>query len=193
MTYVKKKLPEITETLPSFRSHPGPMETGRVIRSGAVCDVCQRTRGTIYYGPIKSDLNEISICPWCIADGSAKQEFEIEFFSSWDIPVNDLKIVEEVCARTPDYISLQGEHWFTHCNDAIVYMGQMPVDGLLRVEPKAVKAFEKEPTFGGGSFRSDNLASRIYELNQLTTNNGPQAYLFQCLHCGIYTTFLDMD
>ena len=42
--------------------------------------MCGESRGFIYSGPVygQEELDS-SICPWCIADGSAAEKFDAEF------------------------------------------------------------------------------------------------------------------
>lgn len=72
---------ESESSLPKFRYHPDPIASGSVVASEKKCECCQKTRGFIYNGPTytEKNLDEESLCPWCIADGSASQKFEATF------------------------------------------------------------------------------------------------------------------
>ncbi|QOG23992.1 hypothetical protein FOM02_41000 [Bradyrhizobium sp. SEMIA] len=58
--------------LPSFKYHPDPVATGSVQKSDVQCICCGQARGYVYIGPVYAaeELCE-SLCPWCVADGSA--------------------------------------------------------------------------------------------------------------------------
>ena len=43
------------ETLPAFRYHPDPVDTGSVTVSDAKCVVCNERRGFIYAGPVYAE------------------------------------------------------------------------------------------------------------------------------------------
>ncbi len=69
------------DELPNFRYHPDPIRSGAIAASQAVCKSCGQARGYIYSGPVYSEMDGLddSICPWCIADGSAAAKFEAVF------------------------------------------------------------------------------------------------------------------
>jgi uncharacterized protein CbrC (UPF0167 family) len=87
--------------LPTFRYHPDPIGTESVELSDAECVRCEQARGAIYVGPVyaEDELDE-SICPWCIADGSAHEEFDAEFTDAagvgtgagWDAVVEEVAL-----------------------------------------------------------------------------------------------------
>ena len=62
----------MSEQLPRFRYHPNPLATGAVKASDAICVCCGLSHGHIYGGPVYAvTVLDDSLCPWCIADGSA--------------------------------------------------------------------------------------------------------------------------
>src|SRR5262245_65284907 len=83
------------EGLPVFRYHPDPLKTGSIVASDATCRACNRSRGYVYAGPVYSKERglENSLCPWCIADGTAHDRFTAEFtdragvgdYGTWDV------------------------------------------------------------------------------------------------------------
>ena len=81
--------------LPTFRYHPDPIATGSVKVSDAVCRCCEQTRGYIYAASVYArDSRRDSICPWCIADGSAARKLEAMF--SDDDPLAQAGVPDEV-------------------------------------------------------------------------------------------------
>jgi len=113
--------------LPVFRYHPDPIGTGSIAPSDKECRCCGRSRGYIYtLAPYaEEDIEEESICPWCIADGSAHRKFGAEFIDSEGIPEEVPEhVVEELVERTPGYAAWQAEEWRACCNDAAAFLGE---------------------------------------------------------------------
>ena len=128
------------EPLPTFRYHPDPIASGSIEESEVECLCCGRARGYIYTGPTyaEEDLDE-SLCPWCIADGSAAEKFEAQFVDeeNFDDDIPD-KVVEEVTERTPSYSGWQQEVWPTCCDDATAFI--TPVGfAEIRRDHKSIK------------------------------------------------------
>lgn len=108
-------------SLPMFRYHPDPVGNGVISKSSATCRCCQKARGWIYNGPVFAvgEL-EASLCPWCIADGSAAQKLDASFAD--DQPLFDdgvaSSVIEDVTRRTPGFNSWQQDRWLSHCGEA---------------------------------------------------------------------------
>ena len=113
-------------TLPMFKYHPDPVATGAVIESGDACACCGKARGFIYEGAVygEKDIGG-SLCPWCIADGSAAAKFGATFSDDNGLLDAELKneIVEEITKRTPGFIAWQQDNWLVCCDDACAYHG----------------------------------------------------------------------
>ena len=111
--------------LPNFRYHRNPLATGAIEQSDSVCECCEEARGYIYKASIYSEKAIDVLCPWCIADGSAAEKFTASFVDDYPLIEAGLnqKIIEEVCRRTPGYISWQQEVWLQHCIDACEFCG----------------------------------------------------------------------
>jgi uncharacterized protein CbrC (UPF0167 family) len=96
--------------LPTFIYHLDPISTGSFISSNAKCKVCGQIREFIYIGPvyaIEREKLDKSICPWCIADGSAHKKFNAMFTNAegiggcgvWDnVPT---EVIEHIAFQTP--------------------------------------------------------------------------------------------
>lgn len=176
--------------LPTFRYHPAPLETEAIEESDATCIVCERERGYIYTSsPYAVEEYDECICPWCIHDGSAAAKLNAEFFDgagvgdngSWS-PVS-ADVIETITKRTPSFIGWQQERWWTHCNDAAVFLGRV---GRAEIEghgPAALASFRRAAGLEGDD------QEQILDL--LDADDSPTGYLFQCLHCGEFGGYWD--
>ena len=175
--------------LPSFRYHPDPVATGSVLVGDETCGACQRPRGFVYQGPVYSESSDPpTICPWCIADGSAARQFDAEFTDVGDVPDEvPAAVVELLARRTPGFSGWQQERWLYHCDDAAAYLG--PV-GWTEIEGHAevVQALGEELAVDDWS--EDDLAAHLHSLS---ATGSPSAHLFRCLDCGTYLAYLDLD
>lgn len=165
--------------LPIFRYHPDPLASGVIEPSTTICSCCGEQRGFIYVGPVygEHDLHD-SLCPWCIADGSAAQKFDAGFADGHPLVKAKIapQIIEEVSQRTPSFNSWQQEQWYAHCNDACAYRGDASIEDVANASESTKQAWREE---FGLSEEDWELATRNYH------PRGPQSfYKFVCLHCG---------
>jgi uncharacterized protein len=168
--------------LPRFKYHPAPLNTGSIVASERVCQVCEKARGFAYQGvPYGGDDLE-TVCPWCIADGSAHEKFRLEFTDrdgigggEWEsIP---REIADEVAFRTPGFSGWQQERWFTHCGDAAEFLGPMGKDQIEQLDREAVEVVRVESGYEAKEW--------AHYYNSLNLRTGPAtAYLFRWRHCG---------
>lgn len=160
------------EVLPTFRYHPDPVATGAVGRSGKTCHFCNRRRGWT----CRIDGGSQSVCPWCLADGTATAQFGAHYVGELadDVP---REVCEEVSLRTPSYVTWQGEKWQTCCGDACAYLGPVGWDRLKDL-PDAIAAIVAD-------------GWDEYVLPMLTADGEFSGYLFQCLHCGTHHAHAD--
>ena len=182
----------MTNQLPIFRYHPDPVATGSVVASAASCRSCGQSRGFIYAGPVyaEDDLED-SICPWCIADGSAAKRFHADFtdpdgiggYGSWDgVPAD---VVAEVARRTPGFSGWQQARWWTHCGDAGEFLGPAGRAELERLWPAAIESVRAESGY-------DHEEWQAY-FEDLERESSPTAYVFRCRHCGELGGYSDCD
>ena len=169
--------------LPAFRYHPDPLATGSIIPSPAACRRCGQARGYIYTGPVYAiEELEDAFCPWCIADGSAAEQFDAEFvdpeaiggYGTWDQVSGE--VTEEVSRRTPGFNGWQQERWWTHCGDAAEFLGVAGHSELESRWPAAIPAIRVESELEGPDW-DDYFKS-------LDRDRGPTAYIFRCRGCG---------
>jgi len=179
----------MTERLPEFPYHPEPLTTGSVERSDGICLSCGKARGLIYTGPVFAvDELEESLCPWCIADGSAAARFEAMFTDDTPVPQDvPHEVVKLVTTRTPGFGGWQQEHWLYHCGDGAAFLGAAGWREL-QSHPTALEALRRENASCGWS------SQQIEEyLRALDKEGAPTAYLFECRHCGTHLAYSDQD
>ncbi|MGA2848615.1 MAG: CbrC family protein [Terracidiphilus sp.] len=177
--------------LPKFKYHSDPVANGSIIRSDATCAACGKARGWIYAGPTycEAELDK-SLCPWCIADGTAHTKFGVEFvdplavgsYGEWIAPPQ--QVIEEICHRTPCFNGWQQERWFTHCNDGARFLGVAGKRELETLDPAASAAIRLESGY--------NQEEWDYYLSQMDIDTGPTAYIFRCEHCGAWGGYSDV-
>jgi uncharacterized protein CbrC (UPF0167 family) len=178
--------------LPTFRYHPDPIGTGSIVESPEECCACGEPRGFVYAGPVyaEEDLDD-ALCPWCIADGTAHEQFAAEFVDAaaiggdgeWDaVPP---ETVEEVAYRTPGFSAWQQEKWFTHCGDAAAFLGPAGWAELKRFGQQAIDAIAEESGLEG-----DELEDYLHSLDR---DGGPTAYMFRCRNCNRFGGYSDRD
>ncbi|MEL6149822.1 MAG: CbrC family protein [Chloroflexota bacterium] len=181
------------EQLPTFRYHPDPIKTGSIVPSENACRVCGRKRGYIYafsvYGPIETEDLAQHLCPWCIADGSAHEKFDISFVdylcnSHIAVPQIPSHVFDEIRFRTPGFAGWQSECWWTHHDDGAAFLGVMGFKELSAIGDDAVDAIRRSIDFLSGDDREEFIRG-------LHVDGGSSAYLFQCLHCQMYGGYVD--
>ena len=99
----------MSNELPAFAYHLDSIATGSVKPSDTECAVCGHRRGWIYVGPTYGEFDlDDRICPWCIADGSAHEEWGAEFTDAegigghGDWPDVQRSVVEELPTERRD-------------------------------------------------------------------------------------------
>lgn len=127
-------LGQVSEALPTFRYHPSLIRTGSVAQRPIRCVVCNEDRRHACVGPAYSveEIEEGSVCPWCIADGSAAMKLSAEFADGHSLRDLSKDIVETVTTQTPGYSSWQQDVWQIHCNDACPFWIELARPSLTR-------------------------------------------------------------
>lgn len=102
--------------------------------SDLVCQCCNQARGFINTGsPTYSPVGVDLLCPWCIADGSAAEKFQAQFFDA-EFCDDDGQTVNlpgdwqrAVFGQTPGFATYNPIGWWVHCGE--------PAEYLRREEP----------------------------------------------------------
>ena len=178
--------------LPIFKYHPDPIATESIKPSNTRCVCCGEQRGYIYVGPVFS-VEELCdcLCPWCIADSSAHENFDAEFSDAAGVAgysaaiVLPNTVIEEVAFRTPGFLGWQQEHWLACCGDAAAFLGRAGRAELESQWPDAVPSVQEECGIVGPDWQDYFRA--------LDKDGSPTAYIFRCLHCGRYLGYSDCD
>ena len=176
-------------SLPTFRYHPDPIRSGSIVESEKKCRCCRQARGYVYTASVYSlkDLDN-TLCPWCIADGSAHSKFHATFVDAEafadGIPES---VIDEISQRTPGYASWQTERWPACCDDATAFLAPVGIleirERYRELEGEILSQIIYEMQISGGA------ATRL--LTSLDRDKGPTAYLFRCLHCERYRVHID--
>lgn len=179
----------MSERLPTFRYHPDPVATGSVVESSQDCDICNQPRGYMYVGPLYStgDARNLSLCPWCIADGSAAKKLDAEFTDvGWGVPADvPASVLEDVSQKTPGFTSWQQDHWLYHCGDACAFLGRVGGDDLGRYPDALAMMVHENHAFGWTEEHSSE------HVDSLAADGEATAYLFRCVACQAYLAFSD--
>jgi uncharacterized protein CbrC (UPF0167 family) len=177
----------VTDELPTFRYHPDPVGTGSVVPSAEECEVCGTARGWVYDGPTYGAGDGARVCPWCIADGSAAAQLDVEFT---DIGVGvpdgvDNQSLVELATCTPGFLGLQQEHWLYHCGSPAAFLGPAG-SAEVAAQPDAVAMLQHEQReLGWSEAETDEY------VGHLSIEGDATAYLFQCLRCGTQLAYSD--
>ena len=173
--------------LPEFRYHPDPVATGMIVTTDKPCQACGQCRGFAYARPMYSRLEVETVCPWCIADGSAARMFDGSFVDDHSLSQAGLRseIIEEVCLRTPGYISWQGDEWQACCGDACEFHGDETREYLQSLTQDEIAAIAERI-----SFPFDVLMDIIPTYQ---AGGSPAFYRFRCRHCSAIRHHADMD
>ena len=125
------------DALPRFPYLRDPIASGAVIISEAVCDCCGKARGAICSHSGYAIKIPDSLCPWCVADGSAEQKYDLEFFDGYfcDAQMNSVSMPAEthrkVFARTPGFATLNPIGWWVHCGEPAEYITRLGLHDLI--------------------------------------------------------------
>lgn len=179
----------IEPRLPTFGYHPDPVATGAFERIDRRCRVCGDRRGWAYvlgaYGP--EDLRD-SVCPWCIADGSAAERCGVRFTVVDDAPAGlSPEVVTELETRTPGFSGWQQERWLFHCNDGAAFLGAVGWESLEE-HPDALAAVRSQ--VAGWGLEPVDVDALV---GSLDVDGSATAYLFRCRHCATHLAYADLD
>ena len=160
-------------SLPTFTYHPDPVGTGSIKPSDATCVCCNQERGFIY----ACSAGVEDVCPWCIADGSAAQEYDVTFSCADPLTLAGVPfaVVDEVTRRTPGYTSWQQDEWLCCCGDACEFHGD-PTRAHLAALPEPL-----EEVISMTNWTPDEWAGFVR--NYLPGKMSVGIYHFICRHC----------
>lgn len=172
-------------TQPTFKYHPNAYKNGTFKQNKdgktVTCQCCGRETAYFYDSMhCTADIN--CLCPNCIASGDAARRFGGQFVQGAEtIQDNEKEKWKELNQRTPGYESWQGEHWLACCDDYCAFLGDTSAKELrhMGVLDEVMADLKVHDTF----FDEDPDCLGL----------GISAYLFQCLHCGKYRIWTDMD
>jgi uncharacterized protein len=176
--------------LPSFPLFPNPLREDILALTSDSCDICRQSRGIRYTGPrYSTETDDLNICPWCIADGSAAAR-DITFNDATIYPYLDStpQMSPEdramVTGRTPGFTTWQGNHWLMHCGRACIYLGEARSGDLQDRWAAATPSL----------FEDENRSQE--EIDDIVASIGHGhccAYIFQCQVCRVLRGYWDCD
>jgi uncharacterized protein CbrC (UPF0167 family) len=172
-------------SLPAFRYHPDPIATGAIEASDRPCQICGRARGFRYTVTIYCAAKAETVCPWCIADGSAARTLDGQFSDGDPLIEAGVApaVVDEVTHRTPGYTSWQQEIWLAHCGDACAYLGDASKEDLLALSGDDLASLLDRELLRDNDWR--------HLLSTYVPGGDPAVHHFHCLHCRVSLFTLD--
>ena len=178
--------------LPAFTFHPDPVGTGVVEKSEAECVCCGKATGYIYTGAVfgESDLHD-SLCPWCIADGSAHNDRGAEFcdgsdfYSAPDSPLIPEEEIRELTERTPIYSGWQQPEWKHHCGHGCLFLGAADSHYLRKHRSELEAQVRSAANFG-----DEKSFQQFY--NSVDGESGVMIWVFRCRVCSALIPHIDL-
>lgn len=166
-----------------FKYHPNLYKDGDVVEGEGVCQCCGKTVDT-YVTNLYCEEKVDCICLDCVQSGKAVEKFGGEFVQNVETLLDDPEKTDELLHRTPGYRSWQGEYWLTCCDDYCAYLGRVGYDELDAMgiaKPVCAEYMQRKDCLEG-------------DIPSLLSKEGPvTGYLFQCLHCGKYHLWVDVQ
>ena len=140
----------------------------------------------MYVGPIYCIEDVEEVCPWCIADGRATEQWDASFNDVYNIPVSvPQHIVALIGTRTPGYETWQCNRWLFSDTDALVFVGEIIGKNLIRQgeDDKIAACREALQEWG---------ISSDFDLSQVVIGGQPAIYLFQDTETSKFSAYADM-
>ncbi|WP_199438483.1 CbrC family protein [Vibrio owensii] len=162
---------------PVFKYHPDPIKTGSVVPTDESCDCCGLSMGYKGITELRAGEAVKSVCPWCIADGSAVTRFGGYFagISPKSIDVVAADVVDEVCLRTPGFLSWRDDVWVACCGDVCEFHGDAERASLQELSGDALGRFLKVQCMGSEQWQGF--------LSVYQKGSYPAVYEFKCRVC----------
>jgi uncharacterized protein CbrC (UPF0167 family) len=173
--------------LPRFKYHLDPYRSKVLEPSSGPCPRCEEDGGVSYVGPCYALEDVEGLCPWCIADGSAARQWDLEFVDpAGPESLDDPKKTDELLHRTPGYFSAQGDPWPVHCDDYCALVGPVEWGDIRGLQDELGSDLERlQSTFG---LTRDELVA------ELARPASPLwAHLFRCLGCRQHRLMADYE
>lgn len=165
-----------------FKYHPNFYESEMLEKGEGSCNCCG-AKVEEYYSTMYCVEDVDCICIPCIASGKAAEKFDGTFSDYPEEYASDENKTDELLKRTPGYISWQGEHWQTCCDNYCAFLGDADSEVLeqLGICDELIAKYNQE-----------------YDMDLVKEDFDPECgcmsgYLFQCLHCKKYKFVADCD
>ena len=172
---------ERKEDFPKFTYFAKPLEAGSFVRKKVVCNACERSRDYQYEGDFFTTHDDVALCPWCVADGTAAKKFNGTFQDEAAIEsVGNKAATDELLHRTPSYIAWQTASWLSHCEDYMCYLGEATWE---QIEPRL-----QELQDNGFEMDSD-----VEEQREAIESGDLVLHLFECRTCQRHRVHADVS
>lgn len=174
------------DVLPAFSLHPNAALYGVIQQTTIVCDVCGIDREWAYTGPFysASKPKELSLCPWCIADGRAAQQYHGTFHDTSFDDSASTNSITAVLTRTPGFPTMNPIFWPDHHGQCCVFLG----DFIPEEQPKLLEleSIREE-------LRRIARELGLAEESLLQSSGSLYILLFQCSVCNTYRLSTDFS
>ena len=172
--------------LPKFKYFLNPLFSKVYRKVTKQCCSCNKIVNYIYVGPTyyndKVNNFDECICPWCIYDGTAHINLNVSFvdkdaignYGEWS-PVNT-SIIEEISNKTPCFLGIQQEKWWTHCNEGGQFLGTFSY-------------FQMHDKFN--EVELNQIMTNIKLLKDMKENDDLSFCIFKCVNCNKLGGYVD--
>ena len=178
------------DTPPAFFYSPNAYALGIIEQRPITCQCCGEARDFQYMGNLYCTADIDTLCPWCIADGSAAEKYEGSFVADFEgitpgpsglgPPMSEASMAQVSC-HTPGYASWQNDFWLGHCEDACIFLGYVGSKELAPIWPEV-----RDDAVASG-WGEENIQHHMHKDGDMT------GYLFQCQHCGKHRLHVDAN
>ncbi|HBB56227.1 MAG TPA: hypothetical protein DCZ49_08600 [Hyphomonadaceae bacterium] len=178
----------IAESLPHFAFFVDPFKDDAFERSEEACACCGKPRGWRATCGIYSEADPDTICPWCVADGSAARKFRGHFNTLETVDGLSQEHAKAITERTPLPLTWQDFDWPCADGEPCVYLGHVRGDVLFEENDAAKIAACREAV---AAFYEDEAEAQD-RLAACAPGDNMGVYVFRT-RAGAYRILVDFD
>ncbi|WP_081790755.1 CbrC family protein [Deinococcus phoenicis] len=169
-----------------FPYYADPLADGCFKQEAITCEVCEQRREWAYTGGLYAANEPDSLCPWCVADGSAAARFEGTFQDVYFSETASTESRSAVLERTPRVVLWNPVHWPDHCGECCTYLGTL--DPSAQPQLAAQESIQWEAR---DLARSISATWTAEDLLDCAVRGTMTLHLFRCRNCETYSLSLD--